>query len=354
MTNYKINCSLSPNTHANLYSRGMLKTYMKTNKLILFFIVIFFLSLAFVTFFVKLAFAYDYQIIELETFGGRDSDAIDINDAGYVVGSADANVNEPHACLWINGKANNLGFRTAEGINNKNQIVGSNDAIPGNAVLWERNKITVLDKGQSDAIKINDDGQIVGHTSPSLRYWNATLWNGEIVTDLTYPLNDRSSIANSINNNGEIVGFSSLTYDKLRHATLWRNGKAILLNDLKDIESEAFDTNNSGDVVGGIRKEDGKDYAILWSKGKDKILGKGTAWGINDKGVVVGFSSSGNQRALMWVNGVEIELKSLIDPKLGWDLKRANAINNSGQIVGTGHFNGHFRGFLMTPRKTAN
>lgn len=317
---------------------------MKTNKLILFFIV---------TFFVPLAFAYDYQIIELETFGGRDSGANDINDAGYIVGSADANVNEPHACLWINGKANDLGFRTANSINNKNQIVGNNDAVPRNAVLWERNKINVLDKGQSEAIKINDDGQIVGTTSPSVRYWNATLWSGKTVTDLSYPLNDRNSIANSINNKGEIVGFSSLSSDKLRHATLWRNGKTILLNDLKDIESEAFDINNSGDIVGQLQKDDGLDYAILWSKGKAMILGKGTAWGINDKGVVVGFGS-GNQRALMWVNGVEIELKSLIDPKLGWDLKRADAINNSGQIVGTGYINGHFRGFLMTPRKVAN
>lgn len=322
----------------------MLKTFMKTNKLILFFIV---------TFFVPLAFAYDYQIIELETFGGRDSGANDINDAGYIVGSADANVNEPHACLWINGKANDLGFRTANSINNKNQIVGNNDAVPRNAVLWERNKINVLDKGQSEAIKINDDGQIVGTTSPSVRYWNATLWSGKTVTDLSYPLNDRNSIANSINNKGEIVGFSSLSSDKLRHATLWRNGKTILLNDLKDIESEAFDINNSGDIVGQLQKDDGLDYAILWSKGKAMILGKGTAWGINDKGVVVGFGS-GNQRALMWVNGVEIELKSLIDPKLGWDLKRADAINNSGQIVGTGYINGHFRGFLMTPRKVAN
>ena len=44
------------------------------------------------------------------------------------------------------------------------------------------------------------------------------------------------------------------------------------------------------------------------------------------------------------------ELQSLLDASgAGWTLTSATAINNRGQIVGTGLHNGQPRGFLMTP-----
>jgi probable HAF family extracellular repeat protein len=60
---------------------------------------------------------------------------------------------------------------------------------------------------------------------------------------------------------------------------------------------------------------------------------------INDKGQVVGFSlaapGGGGQRAFLY-SGHMRDLNTFIDPALGWLLREANGINNSGQIAATG------------------
>lgn len=306
-----------------------------------------------ITFFASAVFAYDYQITEIETLGGNRNEATDINDLGYVVGSSDTEFDQPHAFLWINGKTIALPFRSANHINNKNQVVGLVDTkYAQRAVLWTQNKFIQLDdNGQSDAIGINDNGHVVGTYTPSHgAHWNATLWIGQTATDLS-PIKDRNSIAYGINNKGTIVGFSNLTANNYRHATMWSNGKVILLDSLEDNESEAVGVNNNDQVVGNMRKHDGVDYAMLWSDGKATVLGKGNAFGINDKGQIVGSRYENVTRAMMWENGVQIELNSLIDPNLGWRLVSARAINNSGMIVGVGYLNGYLRAFLLTPSK---
>ena len=299
--------------------------------------------------FVSQALAFDYQITELETFGGRESAALDINDNGRIVGYA-YSVNDKHACMWVDGKIFDLGFKTANSINNNNEVVGQM-ASPYQAVIWKNNQITTLDnQHQSEAIKINDASQVVGTSTPKgSRHWNAALWADGSVKDLS-PLPNKNSIANSINKHGVIVGFSNLTENNLRHATVWTNEKVTLLEASGDIESEAKDINNNGDIVGHMQpKLAGLDYAMLWSRGKAIVLGRGSALAINDNGEIVGVAFQ-NQRAMMWSNGAEINLNSLIDPSLGWNLVIANAINNAGVIVGKGYIHGHWRGFVMTPK----
>jgi hypothetical protein len=52
----------------------------------------------------------------------------------------------------------------------------------------------------------------------------------------------------------------------------------------------------------------------------------------------------------MWQDGVGYELNKLMDDaSAGWRLLSATAINNLGQIVGQGTFNGVKRAFLATP-----
>ena len=49
-----------------------------------------------------------------------------------------------------------------------------------------------------------------------------------------------------------------------------------------------------------------------------------------------------------------VDLNTLIDPKSGWVLEVATAINNSGQIVGFGYINGMERGFLLSQAPVIN
>jgi hypothetical protein len=53
--------------------------------------------------------------------------------------------------------------------------------------------------------------------------------------------------------------------------------------------------------------------------------------------------------AVLWENGRAHDLNSLIPPLSGWHLGRALAVNDRGQIAGTGEFRGEIRAFLLTP-----
>ena len=55
--------------------------------------------------------------------------------------------------------------------------------------------------------------------------------------------------------------------------------------------------------------------------------------------------------AFVTVNGVMTDLNSLLAPEDAalWELKDARGINDAGQVVGTGTFNGQTRAFVLTP-----
>lgn len=48
------------------------------------------------------------------------------------------------------------------------------------------------------------------------------------------------------------------------------------------------------------------------------------------------------------------DLNSFLPANSGWELFIANGINERGQIIGTGRFNGQNRGFLLTPMRVTN
>jgi probable HAF family extracellular repeat protein len=71
---------------------------------------------------------------------------------------------------------------------------------------------------------------------------------------------------------------------------------------------------------------------------------------LNDHGEVVGMiGGTGGSYAFYWAGGTIHNLNNLTAGS-GWDLIRASAINNHGQIVGFGtNPAGHPRAYLLTP-----
>jgi hypothetical protein len=55
------------------------------------------------------------------------------------------------------------------------------------------------------------------------------------------------------------------------------------------------------------------------------------------------------ERAFLWDNGEMLDLNERIAPDSGWELSRATAINDRGQIVGYGLFQGQQAGFVLIP-----
>ena len=78
-----------------------------------------------------------------------------------------------------------------------------------------------------------------------------------------------------------------------------------------------------------------------------------TAFGINNAGQIVGGPREGSNSthpAFLYSNGKMTDLNTMIDPASGWHLTEAKAINDSGQIVGTGKNKaGQLHAFLLTP-----
>jgi len=105
-------------------------------------------------------------------FAGTFHAAIDINDAGQIVGRSNTDTGDALAVLWESGSMTDLGglggsYSIAIRVNETEQIVGLSDTPTGgtHAVLWEAGSVVDLHPiGSlfSVALGINDPGQIVG------------------------------------------------------------------------------------------------------------------------------------------------------------------------------------------------
>jgi probable HAF family extracellular repeat protein len=131
---------------------------------------------------------------------------------------------------------------------------------------------------------------------------------------------------------------------------LWESGN---LTDLGTFEATGM--NARLDIVGygGTPLLDTR--AWIWRGGTMYDIGdfggEAMASGINNQSQVVGWSStsSGAQHAFIWDEGVLSDLNDLVPNVSGWILSRATAVNDQGQIVGIGDYNGQRAAFLLTP-----
>ena len=133
-----------------------------------------------------------YTVIDLGTFGTvQSAQALDVNDAGQVVGVAGGN----RAFLWQNGTKTDLGTlgsgssASALGLNEAGQVVGysalTTPPTGAHAVLWSNGAIIDLtpdvpSNQTASATAINEAGQVVGN----IYYSTAFLWQNGIRTSL--------------------------------------------------------------------------------------------------------------------------------------------------------------------------
>ncbi|TAK82650.1 MAG: PEP-CTERM sorting domain-containing protein [Aquabacterium sp.] len=298
--------------------------------------------------------------------------AFDINAQGQVVGThiaadglARAFVTAPNGGAPVTISPDSYGLIAAYGINGAGQVTGSSaffyDPASGGGAV----RLPGLGGEGSGGRAINASGQVAGgaalpadpDTGLVTSHAFVTAPGGGALTDLGTL--GGSSSAQGINDSGQVVGYSEIVPGGQSHAFVATIGAGM--RDLGTfIEGNAGSSfasaiNNAGSIVGYASSLNGT-RAFITEAGGQGLTGlvslgqESFASDINDLGQVVGNyrDDAGTNHAFLWQGGTMVELTDAVDGS-GWTLEGAQAINDKGQIVGWGVFNGERRAFLLTP-----
>jgi probable HAF family extracellular repeat protein len=301
------------------------------------------------------------------------SEAYGLNSTGMVVGIA--YIPGTRAVSWNQsptviplGDVESVAY----GVNDSGDVVGTRQAnavnvFPGEAFLFRsgvfHDLAWVFPGQESIGTDINHAGVIAvwagDIATPHAFTYDS---NTQIATDLGVLPGHDQSYAMAINNVGQVAGESrksgtpSDTHAFLFDGTLKDLGPATSVSDIND----------SGQVVGGRvvgAASHWTAYRCDTSGGSPQFVDLGPlpgfvgseAMAINKDGDVVGHSftdwGSGQQiHAFVCSAGGQMQdLNALIPAGSGWELTWANAINDKGQIAGTGTYNGRRQAYLLTP-----
>ena len=195
-----------------------------------------------------------------------------------------------HAALWLNkdteamdlgflGQGTPLNYSEAYAINDLTHVVG-NSAV-GSAIhgfLWRSGQMTDLGalSGQvvSEARAINNTGLIAGKSNIFPVVWKYDPGNpgrAPRIQQLPIPAGFFSATTTAVNDSGDVVGYAgSPNIDS--HAVLWRNGMAIDLGVWPGGHySVANGINNLGQIVGtGTVSGNNLDHALMWTVGEGR------------------------------------------------------------------------------------
>ncbi|MDZ7955454.1 DUF3466 family protein [Nostoc sp. DedQUE09] len=246
-----------------------------------------------------------------------------INNLGQVVGNS-ANINNftgNNPFLYSNGLTQRLPIQNAipYAINDRTEVVGGASGL--GPFLYSNGVATSVGTPSAVAYGLNNLGQAVGILNSN----TAFLYENGQTTNLGTLPGDRYSVANDVNDSGQVVGSSGLT-------------------SVNDSRAFVYSSSTGLQNLGRLRPTD------LFSIGS----------GINNLGQVVGLSGTTNDffaadgnglRAFLYSDNTLYDLNNLLAPGYnpGFILTAASAINNNGQIVGRGAVNGELRAFLLTP-----
>ncbi len=328
-----------------------------------------------------------YNILDLGVLSGDfSSSAFGLNSSGQVVGTSQDAGGATHGFLYSGGSMTNIGSLGGDtfgnAINAGGSIAGS--AFSSSAGTFRAFRTTAggsvvagSDLGtfpgasslDSFAYGINTSGQTVGYAynGTTNHAYRTTASGGVTAGSDLGTLGGDNSYAFGINTSGQVAGYSNTTPDlngnSFTHA--FRTSAAGAMTDLGTLggsNSYATALNNAGQVIGYSDLADGSQHAFRTSANtaisplNDDLGTLGGlfsyAYSINSSGITVGYSAtaSGDQRAFVVQGPLLFDLTNLlVDNSFGWTLTNAQAVNDAGQIAGTGFVNGAQHAYLLTP-----
>ncbi|HZK80771.1 MAG TPA: hypothetical protein VFC46_06875 [Humisphaera sp.] len=308
-----------------------------------------------------------FKVVDVSLLsGGIASAAYGLNQAGVVVGNADAAKGIMPGFKFANAVISALGTlpgaTTAHAYSVNSQVDVTGEILVGksdHAYLFSKgvmHDLGTLGGSSSFAYSINDSDTIVGGSFiRGDKLVHAFEWTPISGMKDIGTLGGGFSLAYAITAAGKVAGYSTNSHGQ-NHAFLY-DGKIHDLGTLSGAtRSVAYAINATGQIAGSATVKN-NEHAVLYSGGKFSDLGtlggiSSWAYGINRSATIVGVSTikgSSTTHAFEYRAGKMYDLNSLIDPASGWTLLAASAVNDAGQIVGVGMIRGHVHGFLLNP-----
>lgn len=346
--------------------------------------------------------------------GNNNSAAAWISANGTVVGLSENGQIDPSvldlpefsAVMWRDGKVTNLGTlpgggyeSSAVSVNSRGEVAGvATNLVPDanslafynaytwygvpygyqlRAFIWDQKNgmqdLGTLGNGtDAEANEINERGQVIGDSyTSSAPGVCAPVTMGAFVWDRQHGMMDLGSfggtctLAQDLNNRGQVVGESFVAGDSYQRAFLWQNGSLRDLGGFPGANNTGANAiNGNGATVGyGYPPGVTTSHATLWEN-VGNMIDLGTvgsdpcafAQGVNDENQVVGDSSPSDcvyfnvSRGFLWENGSMADLNTLIPPNSPLYIIYAYTINQRGEIAVNGiDANGVEQASLLIP-----
>lgn len=223
---------------------------------------------------------------------GGEARAAAMNGRGQIVGASlmpGAAINDIyHAFIWEGGVTRDLGVL--------NEFSCDYDAHPE------------LNCGESGALDINSNGQVIGWSFDSASHPHGVLWAAGSIRDLGLwtPV--------AINETGDIAGHGVRETEGTGY--FWRNGTLTTLGSLGGGGTFVADMNDQSTLVGTSLTAEGKPHAFVWKPGQAVLtdLGAGppgspgagigtVAVAINARGDILGYTCANYDRGFCFFGG---------------------------------------------------
>jgi probable HAF family extracellular repeat protein len=288
-----------------------------------------------------------YSVTDLGTLGGTSSVGTAINDAGTAVGYSTLAGGQTRAFMWTVGNgmedlgALGAGDSRAFDINNNDHIVGE---TTNQAFRWTSpsGMILIDSANNGKANGLNNSDAAIGERNFG-PFDRTVKWDAANTVSNPFPAANVRGIA--MNDLGEIV-------IQLTNGVSYNDGTVATLTAVP--LTAATDMNNSRDIVGSTGSFasyydfDSTTLSVLGKLSPSDTFSR--ALGINSAGNIVGISQGSGAFIVDFDHQLMTSLTSLLDPAYaGWNILVADDINNLGQIVGVGEFNGVSHAVILNP-----
>ena len=284
------------------------------------------------------------------------------------------------------GKLDKGTYSIASAINSSGVVAGEGDDGDGRPLGWVTSSGKLVNffsnnGGNTRPLAITDAGVIGGcYIKGFDSQWRGGIWkidakDARKSTLITLPIlpggdpTTASAISFAFNKSLEAAGWASNSQIG-QHAAFWKNDATHSIVDLgvyeNDWSSLANSLNDLGQVVGSSHPPFGS-RPVLWQNDAAHTAvalpmlpgdNYGDAQLINSSGTVVGWSAVsepgtwnvGPSRFVLWTGGVPYELQSLLAPSSAdWTINSVMSINNLGQMAALATRNGVMRAVVLNP-----